>query len=858
MQADPNRLGGRAGVRPGAPVRQWMRLASSEHFTRASTLDGRSAATLRAPARDRRAIPRQVGRYVLERELGRGAFGNVHAGHDPELHRAVAVKILMSDLDDDSARARQVREGRALAQLAHPNVVTVYDVGVVESTGQIYLAMELVDGPTLRDWLRTPRTIPEIVDAFRQAAAGLAAAHAVELVHRDFKPSNVLLTADGIAKVADFGLARPVRSLSTGHDRAGSGELAGVNGLPDVTATGDMMGTPGYMPPEVIRGGEWTPAGDQFSYCVALYEALYGRRPFEGESWAVLAANVVANRRRPAPRLDVPQPLARALERGLEPDAEQRFASMNDLLAALAPRRSWQSRRLWPMLGLGAAALGLALASEAPPVGIEACERAASTALWGDGAASPRLDGAGRPWATRWRAEYEALCRTMADEQRSVRVDQQRQCLEALATRFRETIATRDSSDLPDDPTSCRDEAKYAIHVPKPPAELAEREAELRARVESGDAPHDPETLPRLRALLPEVRALGHDPLTVDILYAIALAELFARQAESAVRNLEEASERAMASGYTVAVSWIEAELCRAIAIEGVDAGALRHCDHAEALARRLDRPDLEGRAIAQRARVHRQHGRHHQAREDLERAVVLTEGAVGPLDHATLTTKGNLANTLWDLGDLRASLELQREVAAGFAAAYGEDHPATLSARHNIAASQLELGEFDDAEAMLRRSLEKLEAIHGPNHPNLLNEVLNLFELELRRSNFDQAREHLERAKRIDLGDDLAARRLRLSLAQREAELASNLGATDDTERIYRSVIDEATALFGARSDATARAHYELGHMLLLAGRKQRATLHLEHTIEILAELDLADTPTHREAVALLAGDSP
>jgi predicted Ser/Thr protein kinase len=279
------------------------------------------------------ALGTRFGRYAVVDWIGAGGMGVVYSAWDSELNRKVALKVLRND---GAARAPMhdvlLREAQAMAQLAHPNVVTVFDVGSVD--GRVFIAMELVEGMTLRHWLIAEhRGQNEIITTFLAAGLGLAAAHAAGLVHRDFKPDNVLIGNDGRVRVTDFGLARPapIQSLEARHRGiagAGSGVSAPQAGL---------AGTLAYMAPERVLGRAADARADQFSFGVALYEALYGERPFAPLE---LAGGATASSRRALarPHSRVPLTLHQALMRALRPDPDARYPSMGDLLAALAPR----------------------------------------------------------------------------------------------------------------------------------------------------------------------------------------------------------------------------------------------------------------------------------------------------------------------------------------------------------------------------------------------------------------------------------------------------------------------------------------------------------------------------------------
>jgi tetratricopeptide (TPR) repeat protein len=275
----------------------------------------------------------RVGRYAVLDWLGSGGMGVVYSAYDPELNRKVALKVLRNEggaADRLPIHDVLLREAQAMAQLAHPNVVAVFDVGSVDD--RVFIAMELVEGLTLAKWLAAERrTHGEIIATFMAAGSGLAAAHAAGLIHRDFKPDNVLIGHDGRVRVTDFGLARPVlcASVETAQRSAepGHGTSAPQTGL---------AGTLAYMAPEQYLRRTADARADQFSFAVALYEALYGERPFAPLEFAT--PHAAPSQAVAPPRSGVPAAMRQALVRALSPDPERRFPTMVELLAALAPR----------------------------------------------------------------------------------------------------------------------------------------------------------------------------------------------------------------------------------------------------------------------------------------------------------------------------------------------------------------------------------------------------------------------------------------------------------------------------------------------------------------------------------------
>ena len=291
--------------------------------------------SIRARARD--AVGTTLGRYAITEWLGAGAMGVVYRAEDRELGRAVALKQL--HFPDAALTERLVQEARAMAQVNHPNVVSVYDVGATD--GITYIAMELVTGESLRAWTKTAgRTVPEIVEAYVAAGRGLAAAHASGIVHRDFNPDNVLVGKDGRVRVSDFGLA------ASRAEAAGEGE-------------DDVMGTPAYMAPEQFAGRNVDARTDQFNFCASLYEALYGERPFAGQTVPELADCVMEGRVRAAPAgSKVSEALRAIVLRGLSVKPGDRFPTIEHLLEQLGRDRA----KPWRLTSRVAAVLAAMLA----------------------------------------------------------------------------------------------------------------------------------------------------------------------------------------------------------------------------------------------------------------------------------------------------------------------------------------------------------------------------------------------------------------------------------------------------------------------------------------------------------------
>jgi len=302
------------------------------------------------------AAPAKLGRYVLLGKTGDGGMGVVYAAYHPELHRKVALKVLHPRQQHDRAHERLIAEARALAKLDHPNVVKVHDV--ITHDDQIVLVMEWVEGDTLATWERAkPRSWRDVLLVYLQAAHGLAAAHGVGVIHRDFKPANAILGLDGRVRVLDFGLARPA-DASPDAARAPAATTTLAAGSidetwpTDLTATGAMVGTLAYAPPEQLQGTAATPASDQFSFAISLHRALEGVPPFSGDD--VLSRFGAIQAGKIALATDgrvIPAWLRLAIARALAASATARFPSMQALLAELSRPRGWRRWRIPAALG---------------------------------------------------------------------------------------------------------------------------------------------------------------------------------------------------------------------------------------------------------------------------------------------------------------------------------------------------------------------------------------------------------------------------------------------------------------------------------------------------------------------------
>jgi eukaryotic-like serine/threonine-protein kinase len=344
------------------PTRDDEELVSSRHpEPQRLTPPLRSHPTRDLPPLQRKTKPLVLSRYILLGQLGSGGTSMVYKAYDPELDRKVALKLLQSRKSRGSVGRRRLhREAQAMAKLTHPNVVTVHDVSIYEELdlgldaafqgetleippNGVFIVMELVEGGDLRRWLhRRHRPWRAVLEVMLAAGRGLAAAHEVGIVHRDFKPGNVLIGDDGRVLVSDFGLARPALSSGTPSPPEGTVPLPSWDDASNdvLTREGAVLGTPPYMSPEQHAGDGSDPRSDQFGFGVTLYEALFGVRPFSGSMSEMLRAKQAGRYRPPPTSTDVPARVITVIDRALRPDPKDRYATMSELLEALEREKS--------------------------------------------------------------------------------------------------------------------------------------------------------------------------------------------------------------------------------------------------------------------------------------------------------------------------------------------------------------------------------------------------------------------------------------------------------------------------------------------------------------------------------------
>jgi tetratricopeptide (TPR) repeat protein len=683
-------------------------------------------------------------------------MGMVVSAFDPELDRKVALKLVLpSRRAGPSARARLLREAQAMARLSHPHVVAVYDVGAVGD--RVWIAMEFVAGRTLTRWLaERPHAWHAIVDMFLQAGDGLQAAHAAGLVHRDFKPDNVMIGGDGRARVMDFGLARAELDAEV-DARAGGADGEGQN------LGSRLAGTPRYMAPEQWEGRPADAQADQFAFCVALWEALHGEPPFGRGNVPELVTAVLAGViREPPTRAAVPWWVRRALRRGLSREPGQRWSSMAALMRALDRRP--RQRRFAALAIVAAVGAGIAGWLQSPRG--DACEAAAGAiaAVWGDdqrlaigGAfratglvyaqdAAERVARDLDEYAQAWSVEAASNCVAGSDSQHrrelvqlclERRRGELRALVEVLAAGKPEVVENARQAVLRlSPPASCRDPRLAEIEASLPLAEdpvavgvLRERLARIAAEESAGlyDA-----AFVDVVALTGDAAALAYAPLVAEV--ALRRGSILARRGE------HEAADAALLEAVAVAER-VGHDLVRAAAM----------VDRLEVVGYLLARPaemrswipvttelvlrvqpdsPLAARLSSNLAMMALRSYAFSEAEQHQRRALALLErldAAEGP---EALAGRLNLGVILWALNrraEAREVLERAEEIVER---TQGPDHPAL--ARIYIASANVST-DVASGVAYYEKARDLGERVFGPNHPTVASAIANLADIRVR-----------------------------------------------------------------------------------------------------------------------------
>ncbi len=786
------------------------------------------------------APPQRIGRYLVLETLGVGGMGEVLLAYDPALDRRVAVKLAQQRPGDDTLEVRLEREAQALARAVDRHVVTVYDTGKVD--GRPYVAMEYVPGSTLKTWLKQPHPRVEVLRVFSEAARGLAAAHRVGVVHRDFKPDNVLLDKDGQARVTDFGLARfsgdvdPAAELvsTTEDDSQSSSSHSRPSTSASVTQVGAVIGTPAYMSPEQWAAAPLDARTDQFSFCVALHEALLGKRPFakprkKGEAPAFERTPESLKGVR-----ELPGPLRLVLTRGLSIDPAARFPTMDALLLEYEKARR-PSRVRWFVAAavlVVVATGGIAWASRSPCHGALDVISSHRKNQKLEGAALALAESVEKQWAEAWQT---ACVETHERKEQPPDVLALRNdCLRRQQRRYEQVIDQLASSEPArsaaalealDQSPAAHDclPVESLLSVEAPPPAKAEEVSSLRDRVLAArtfiDLGQYPEARTQLDVLETPVRELNFRRLAAE--YAFARGQLFKQEGD--LRAAREEARRALATAVVARDFELAAQsgasLFFIVSRLGFPDEAQLASELTSELVLRTGRQDFEAQLENSRGVLDIDRGRFDDAEAHFRKAVALREAVFGRHHVLTADALGNLGYVARQREHPELAEPLHREQQEIYEAVLGGGHPKVADALENRAMAVFELGKTAEALALLDRAYRIRRDMLGEKH-RLSQQVLAEEALLLQRlEKFDEARTlrtalydaqvpaSLEAANAAnELAQlELAAGRLEAALTWSRTALRAweaHLGPTEDDVLWQREM--EAT-IFIARKDGKA-----------------------------------------------------
>jgi tetratricopeptide (TPR) repeat protein len=810
-----------------------------------------------------------VGRYVILDPLGAGGMGVVYKAYDPDLDRTVALKLMNLSNDPHAVRHRErlLREAQALAKLSHPNVIAVYDVG--EFGELVFIATEYVDGQTLRTWLKQqPRSMREVLDAFLAAGEGLAAAHRAGLVHRDFKPDNVMIDKEGRVRVLDFGLVRVEGDAANAAAQRSPSEVSesGKGWVSQLTYEGAIMGTPMFMSPEQHLGHPADARADQFSFCVSLYEALYGSHPFIGR-------HEVVNGRvsEPPAGTRVPRWLRQVLLTGLALKPEARHASMAALLAALrADPRVARGRRLravglLAVIGLGALAWRLESRRE-----LVACQGAGRKlkGVWDEArraAVRSAFLGSGKPYAQAvlgtverafddyaraWSTMHVDACEAtrLRGEQSQELLDLRMACLSERLTQLGALVdqytradgaaVERAASSVQSLPglDACADTAALRAPVPPPGDEQTRgrvekvREQLARANALNLAARFD-EALRVGRAALDYAQTLKYSPALAEA--QLRMGQIYGEMGEygESARAYHQALIAALAGHHDEVAARAATYLISAV---GDRLAHYEEGDHwagvAEALVGRLQRRDeLLGALYTKRATLRWRESKYDEALDEATRALELERRALGP-DHLAVAETYNLLAELYyrkaryaeALDNFQRSFEIRQRLL-------GPSHPRLSAIQIGMADVYGDSGQHERALATYLQAMDTLLRAQ-PDHPDLPLIYTGMGGEYLALGRPREAFEQFQRAYEI-WEKKLGPSEQTTSALYNLGDARLHMEKPDEALRYFTQALDMCEhalppghSFCGAVLDGLGEAHERLGHLADALGYLRRA----------------------------------
>lgn len=801
----------------------------------------------------------RIGRYVVIDRVGSGAAGVVFKAYDEDLDRLVAIKVLGRAVAEDvELRRTAMREGQSLAKLAHPHVVGIHEVG--EHGGSLYFVMEFVRGGDLAHWIAEhdplePDDAAAALSLVLEAGRGLMAAHQAGIIHRDFKPANVLVDRDGRAKVADFGLARGGQVLGDSITRTGDTAAGSGSGSGSATEEGFIAGTPAYMPPERRIGESASEVTDQFAFCVTAWEALYGRRPWPGRPWAGKEQPTTPT------GVSVAPSIRRALERGLSHDPTERWPSMEPLLEALEPRPS----RVSSVATRGAAALAVAgvVAFAAFESEEEHCTGAAAKieSLWTpqraaeirDSVVLPDVPFTAEAWRTfeagieaytvDWISMHTETCEAtvVRKEQSSDAMDLRMACLGRARQALASTLSAFEGADrdvlvrthrlvggLPR-LGECADLDALMADVPPPEAaqvdgvrEVQAKLADARAQIQAGrfDAAKAAVELAQSTA-----SAVDYPPLTAELELELGQVDLKRGEFESSIEHFEAAFNSAVRWNRGVLTLRAANQLSETHVRMAKTEPGLAYARMSLALSERPQTPpELRSAAHSLLGGVWRERGESERAIAEFREAYRVAADAFGEDHIEAVFPLSNAAATLYDQGKHREAIVEYERILAARSQALGTDHPDVGITLNALCTLRGAVNEEEAALADCRGALEIFEGALPPGHADIAMAKTNLsnalFDSGQQEAGLAMARDAVEGWVAAVGADHPNTGRARAALAISLAK-SKQLDAALEEMTAARVIFEKS---LGAKHPAVAQARTTLGSIAFEAGEYAKA----------------------------------
>lgn len=802
-----------------------------------------------------------VGRYVVLGIIGAGGMGIVYLAYDPELDRRVALKVLRPEFSHlDTVGPSLLQEAKSMARLSDPNVCTVYEVG--QSDKAVFIAMEYVDGETMSDWLEAePRTWRDVIDVMVQAGRGLEAAHRNGIVHRDFKPDNIMIDSQGRVRVMDFGVSeRAVRKPGTRPDLQD-------DDIPRRDSFSSLIvGTPGYMAPEQLNAQPVDQRCDQFSYCATLFKTLYGELPYQGNTLRELReAFQNGDLTEPENHHGVPHWLRQIILRGLSIDPDKRFSSVGALVKRMlqVPRQ----RRNIAIGVLSALILLTVVATTVLLAGRQAttprpCQGANDrvATVWNDEVRAKVKSGimaSGLPNAERmsklvddnmtrytnnWVTMHTDACQAtrVRGEQSAEMLDLRVLCLdsrlrevkalsEVLAEADRE-VAQRGAeavltlSDL----SRCQARESLLMADPEPEdAQVRKRLDELREVLASVKARYDAasyrDALPLAEKLLKDAGAVDYGPLTAEANLLLGLIRGRLGDLEDAENILLDAAVTARASGVELLEAQALIALVRYMGWEGgkIDIGR-RWSRFAEAVLKRMGGdPRLEARLSRHQSALFYQEGDYQASYALNKKALDVGRRELGKDDPAVIDARINVGGLEIYLGRVDAGLQNNKQAAEDAERVLGAGHPMVAEAFTNLGHALFHKEDIDEAERYYQRARDIWAGSLGEDHPSVAVALNNLGRVAVENAEIDAAIKlylkalHIEEAR---LGQG----------ARKTASTLANLGGAyfeNGDQANAQKYLERAIAIFGESENfAAADAQFVLARVLWANGDRTLA----------------------------------